>query len=33
MSDDPNVFAGRFQDIQGFSLTHRDNYDALMREL
>ena len=33
VSDNPNVFAGRFQDIQGFSLTHRDNYDALMREL
>ncbi|MCH1611006.1 MAG: indolepyruvate ferredoxin oxidoreductase family protein [Luminiphilus sp.] len=33
VSDNPQAFAGRFHDIKGYSLTHRDDYDALMREL
>lgn len=33
VSDHPEAFAGKFSDIPGYSLTHRDDYDALMREL
>jgi indolepyruvate ferredoxin oxidoreductase len=33
VSDYPEAYTGKFSDIPGYSLTHRDDYDALMREL
>ncbi|MEL0137521.1 MAG: indolepyruvate ferredoxin oxidoreductase family protein, partial [Halieaceae bacterium] len=33
VSDNPEDWRGQFNAIPGFSLSHRDDYDALMREL
>ncbi len=33
VSDAPEAFTGQFSDVPGYSLTHRDDYDALQREL
>lgn len=33
VSDQPENFTGQFADIPGYSLHHRDDYDALQREL
>lgn len=33
VSSQPESFAGQFNDIPGFTLHHRDDYDALQREL
>ena len=33
VSDEPGAWQGRFRDVPGFSLHHRDDMDALQREL
>ena len=33
VSDHPETFSGQFAEIPGYSLHHRDDYDALQREL
>ncbi|MYE84440.1 MAG: indolepyruvate ferredoxin oxidoreductase family protein [Gammaproteobacteria bacterium] len=33
VSDEPGAWQGRFRDVAGFSLHHRDDMDALQREL